>query len=82
MLEKVGEVDFIQIPGTDETEFMQSGFGESSSKLAYMGKKEKVKNECFDLCVHYEKSEEHNGEGRKIEEVLNEEGIELKKRLK
>ena len=43
---------------------------------------EKVKNECFDLCVHYEKSEEHNGEGRKIEEVLNEEGIELEKRLK
>ena len=31
---------------------------------------------------HFEKSEEHNEEGRKIDEVLKEEGIELEKRLK
>ena len=45
-------------------------------------KKEKVKNECFDFCLSFEKSEEHNEEGRKIDEVLKEEGIELEKRLK
>ena len=43
---------------------------------------EKVKNECFDFCLSFEKSEEHNEEGRKIDEVLKEEGIELEKRLK
>jgi len=82
LLEKVGQVDFVQIPGTDETAFMQSIFGESSSKLVDMRKKEKVKNECFDFCLSFEKSEEHNEEGRKIDEVLKEEGIELEKRLK
>jgi hypothetical protein len=82
LLEKVEYVDFVQIPGADETALKRPNFGEATSKLVDMSKKEKVKNECFDLCLFFEKSEEHNVEGRKIDEVLNEEGIELKKRLK
>lgn len=43
VLEKAGQVDFVQIPGTDETALIQSNFGESSSKLVDMRKRKKLK---------------------------------------
>lgn len=82
LLEQAGEVDFVQIPGTDETRFLNLEFGESRSKLVDMGKKTKVKDECIDLALAFERKEGHIGDGRKIDDYFAEEGIELNKRLK
>lgn len=81
VLETVEEVDFVPILGSDEIT-NHLFWGKASSKLVNMGKKDKVKNECVDFCMFYEKRKDHVGEGKRIEEILKEEGIKLDKRLK
>lgn len=82
ILETLGEVEFVQIPGSDEVLPIKSPFGEPTIQLKDMRGKNKVKNENIDLCMSFEKCDKHEGNGKSIDDVLNEEGIELKKRLK
>lgn len=74
------EIDFIPIPGAYETSGIS--FGDSSINLKYMGQKTKVKDEPLDICLAFQRCEIHEGNGKKISEVLEEDGIDLEKRLK
>lgn len=81
MLSTVNEVDFVQIPGSDETPLTSSLFGDATVNLLNMSGKSKVKNEVFDLCLFFNRFEKHKEKGQTISAVFNEEGIKLKKRL-
>jgi len=57
--------------------------GKASVALKCMKQNTKVKDEPSDICcLAFEKCDMHEGDGRSKNEVLKDEGIELKKRLK
>lgn len=74
-------VEFVPIPGADESYMGDSIYGISVSKLVDLTKKTKTKGETIDLCLSFEKKEVHEGIGETINEFFELEGIELKKRL-
>lgn len=81
LLDTVGEVDFIPIPGADEVPQIVSVYGDATMNLRDMSGKAKVKNDPLDICLSFEKCEKYGGSGETVTEILGKEGIKLKKRL-
>ena len=72
-------VKVIPVPGADETG--GPSYGTSKIKFVDLSKKTKVKDEPIDLCLGYQTAERYDAAGITIDELLNKEGIILKKRL-
>lgn len=72
-------IDFLAIPGTYEIGGIS--FGNVTTKLKNMKQNTKIKDEPLDLYLAIEKYESYAGNGKSIDDLFNEEGIKLKKRL-
>lgn len=73
------EVNLVQVPGTDET--VGPTYGAATTKYIDLSGKKKVENDPLELCLGYQKMEKHDANGMKIDELLEEKGIDLKNRL-
>jgi len=83
VLEELEEVDFVQIPGSDETLLENSFYGKPISKLVDLHETSKIKGETFDLCLSLEHKELNETRvNENVTEAFKKEGIILDKRLK
>ena len=83
MLEK-NLITLVPIPGEDENVALAErdfDYDPVISKLVNLNNDQIIKDEPFDIALHFDDMETSYGEGGFIEDFLKQEGIELKKRL-
>lgn len=69
-------------PMPHEVEFINFPFGKIETNFKVMSNPNKIKGERLDVFMSFEKCEIYEENGKKIDDILKEEGINLKKRLK
>lgn len=77
-------ITLVPIPGEDENVALAEqafDYNPIMPKLVNLNNKRVIKDEPFDIALHFDDMETFNGEGGFIEDFLTQEGIELKKRL-
>ncbi|GCD10343.1 HNH endonuclease [Clostridium tagluense] len=69
-------------PMPHELEFIKFQFGKIETNFKVMNNPNKIKGEKLDVFMGFENCEIYDGNGKKIDDILKEEGINLKERLK
>lgn len=75
------ETDISIVPMPHVYDFCKNSYGNITTDIRIMSNPGKVENEPFDICMNIESKECHDGNGQKIDELLEKEGIKLKGRL-
>lgn len=73
--------DISLVPMPHHYDFNKNLYGLISTDMRIMSNPGKIKDEPFDLCINVNNAEFHEGNGQKIDELLEKEGIKLKGRL-
>lgn len=69
-------------PMPHELEFIKFPFAKIETNFKFMNNPNKIKGEKLDVFIGFEKCETYEGNGKKIDDILQEEEINLKARLK